>query len=68
MTNWIKVSERQPTEEGLYLVVYDILGHLIYETCEWTPNLHNVDEYDFDLSEHVEYPDANYLFVRFPDL
>ncbi len=47
MTNWIKTSERQPTEKGLYLVVSDILGYHVYETCRWTPNLHDVDEYDF---------------------
>lgn len=52
MTSWIKTSERQPTEKGLYLVVYDILGCHVYETCRWTPNLHDVDEYDFEEDEY----------------
>ena len=52
MTNWIKTSERQPTEKGVYLVVYDILGHHIYDTCRWTPNLYDIDEYDFAEEEY----------------
>lgn len=52
MTNWIKTSARQPTEKGLYLVVYNILGHHMYETCMWTPNLHDIDEYDFAEDEY----------------
>lgn len=52
MTNWIKTSEREPTEKGLYLVAYKILGHIVYDTCRWTPNLYDIDEYDFDEDEY----------------
>lgn len=52
MTNWIKTSDKQPTEKGLYLVVYDISGYYIYDTCKWTPNLHEVAEYDFPENEY----------------
>ena len=52
MTNWIKTSERQPTEEDIYFVVYNILGHHIYDTCRWASNLHKVDEYDFPKNEY----------------
>lgn len=47
MTNWIKTSERQPTEENVYLVAYKIFDYIAYDTCRWTPNLHDIDEYDF---------------------
>lgn len=47
MTNWIKTSERQPTEKDVYLIVYDVLGHHVYDTCRWAPNLNDIDEYDF---------------------
>lgn len=52
MTNWIKTSERQPTEKDIYLVVYDVLGFHVYETCRWTPNLHDIDKYDFPKYEY----------------
>lgn len=52
MTNWIKTSEREPTEENVYLIAYKILGCIVYETCRWTHNLYEVDEYDFPKDEY----------------
>lgn len=36
----------------MYLVVYDVSGYHVYEICRWTPNLHEVDEYDFAEDEY----------------
>jgi hypothetical protein len=54
MTNWIKTSERQPTVKDVYLVAYQFLDFIAYDTCRWAPNLHEVDEYDFpeDICNH----------------
>ena len=35
-----------------FFVVYNILGHHIYDTCRWASNLHKVDEYDFPKNEY----------------
>lgn len=47
MNNWIKVSDRLPTENGDYLIAQKILGMICYDVVHWAFNLHMIDEYDF---------------------
>ena len=47
---WIPVSERLPEERGVYLVTQKAIfpGHVFRRIVSYAPNLHDVNEYDFE--------------------